>query len=162
MIMFCPKCGKSDQQVNSYCRQCGSFLPDFENLKKKETPPEEHLKANSFLNLLTAIVSLTLAIILYSMFLGKADTPIIIYVVAGFLTAMTAWQVQTFWRTILLKKHFKRNQPNLEAVPETKQNQPTLKPEVTAKLLNEPDFTDSIPASVVENTTRSLTKHPRS
>lgn len=162
MNMFCPKCGKSDQQVNSYCRQCGNFLPDFENLKKKETPPEVHLKANSFLNLLTALVSLTLAIILYSMFLGKADTPVIIYVVAGFLTAMTAWQVQTFWRTILLKKHFKNNKPNIETESETTSNKVELKPQSTAKLLNEPDFSDSIPASVVENTTRNLTKQPRS
>ena len=160
--MFCPKCGKSEQQKNTFCRNCGTFLLDFENLKPKETSPEEHLKANSFLNLLTAIVSLTLAIILYAMFLGKADTPVIIYVVAGFLTAMTAWQVQTFWRTLLLKKHFKDKKPNIESASENSQTQVKFTPKVTAKLLNEPDFDAQIPASVVENTTRNLQKTPRS
>ena len=153
--MFCLKCGKSDQKVNTYCRQCGSFLPDFDNLKKKETSPEEHLKANSFLNLLTAMVSLTLAIILYAMFLGKADTPVIIYIVAGFLTAMTAWQVQTFWRTLLLKKHFKKRK--IDAEQTATEPQTTSFPSAqTRELLNEADFKDIVPASVVENTTHKL------
>ena len=26
--MFCPKCGKSDQAADSYCRSCGDFLID--------------------------------------------------------------------------------------------------------------------------------------
>ena len=106
--MFCPKCGNADQQPETYCRQCGSFLPDFDKLTKKPISPQEHLKANSWLSLMTAIVSLILAILLYSIFLGKADTPIIIYITGGFLIAMCAWQVQNFWRTLLLKKHFKR------------------------------------------------------
>ena len=150
--MFCPKCGKSDQQVNSYCRSCGSFLPDFDNLKKKEISPEEHLKANSFLNLLSAITSLTLAIILYAMFLGKENTPVIIYVVAGFLTAMTAWQIQTFWRTLLLKKHFKNRK--IEAQSEKATEISAAKP--TKELLSEADFSDVVPLSVVEKTTRKL------
>ena len=73
--MFCPNCGKSDQEKNSFCRQCGTFLPDFDKIKKREISPEEHLKVNSVLNLMTAIVSITLAILLYSFFLGGENTP---------------------------------------------------------------------------------------
>lgn len=161
MNMFCPKCGKSDQQKNTFCRNCGTFLPDFENLKKKETAPEVHLKANSVLSLMTAIVSLTRAIMLYVMFLGKDDTPPIIYVVAGFLTAITAWQVQTFWRNMLLKKHFKKRKTSAEenVADQKVVNFPAAK---TKELLNEADFSNFVPTSVVENTTKNLQKTPRS
>ena len=48
--MFCPKCGKSDQKENSYCRQCGEYLPDVLNKKTKfsigRNTPEEQIKTN--------------------------------------------------------------------------------------------------------------------
>jgi hypothetical protein len=154
--MFCPKCGKADQSPETYCRQCGQYLQDYEKSLKKKIQPEEHLKANLFLNLLTAITSLTLAILLYSIFLGKADTPIIIYVTAGFLTAMTAWQVQTFWRTILLRKHFKKSKATEQTPPEIQTEPPYLESKPTNELLPEADFKDYVPASVVEKTTRKL------
>ena len=64
--MFCPKCGTPDQKPETFCRQCGIFLPDFDKLKRKETPPEEHLSANSILNIMTAVVSGALAILLHA------------------------------------------------------------------------------------------------
>lgn len=150
--MFCPKCGNADQQKETFCRNCGTFLPDFDKLKSKENTPEAHLKANAFLSLMTAIVSLTLAILLYSFFLGKPDTPIIIYITAGFLTAMFFWQAQSFWRTLLLKKQFpKRNSETIKELKDAK----------TGKLLNEPDFENFVPKSVVADTTKNLDKIPR-
>jgi len=154
--MFCPKCGKADQSPETYCRQCGNYLQDYEKTVKKPVTPDVHLKANLFLNLLTAITSLTLAILLYSIFLGKQDTPVIIYVTAGFLTAMTAWQVQTFWRTILLRKHFKKHKNNEQSSTEYETAPPYLAPKPTNELLPEADFKDYVPASVVEKTTRKL------
>src|SRR5215204_3258767 len=103
--MFCPKCGKADQSPETFCRQCGNYLPDFDKPARKQTTPEEHLKATAALNLMTAIVSATLAILLYLFFFNRLDTPVIIYITAGFLIAITAWQIQTFWRTLLLRKH---------------------------------------------------------
>jgi hypothetical protein len=154
-FMFCPKCGKADQSPETFCRQCGQYLQDYEKSVKKKIQPEEHLKANLFLNLLTALTSLTLAILLYSIFLGKEDTPVIIYVTAGFLTAMTAWQVQTFWRTILLRKHFKKRNAAQKTSAEI-QAAPYLESKPTNELLPEADFKDYVPASVVEKTTRKL------
>ena len=153
--MFCPNCGKAEQEENTYCRQCGKFLPDFNKLKRRETTPEEHLKANSVLNLMTAIVSLTLAILLYYFYLGKDDTPIIIYLTAGFLTAMFAWQVQTFWRTLLLKKQIAKPKQSEENKPEE------LKAILPKELLNEADFSDNIPASIGEYTTKNLKEKVR-
>ncbi len=126
-------------------------MPDFNNLKKREITPEEHLKANAVLSLMTAIVSLMLAILLYYFFLGKDDTPIIIYLTAGFLIAMCAWQVQTFWRTLLLKKQISK--------PKRKEDERTSKefaPATTKELLNEADFSDNVSASVAEYTTKNL------
>lgn len=151
--MFCPKCGKADQKENTYCRQCGAFLPDFDKIKKRETPPEEHLKIASILNLMTAVVSISLAVTLYAIFLGRADTPVVIYVTAGFLTAMCAWQVQTFWRTLKLKKQF----PKRNISSEDSENEKILHSKPTAELLNEADFEDFVEASVTENTTKNLT-----
>ena len=155
--MFCPKCGNADQQPETYCRQCGIFLVDFDKPTKKPISPQEHLKANSWLSLMTAIVSLTLAILLYSFFLGKNDTPAIIYITAGFLTAMCAWQVQTFWRTLLLKKHFKS--PKNNKIVETESSNITplyVKPVQTNKLLVRADLSNLVPPSVVEDTTKHL------
>lgn len=160
--MFCPKCGKADQKIETYCRQCGTFLPDFEKSKKPITP-EAHLTANSVLSLMTAVVSLSLGIVLFSIFLPKEGTPVIIYVTAGFLLAMCAWQVQTFIRTLMLKKHFKRPQPQsvkpeIEAAETTPLDE---NPVPTNKLLNEADLSRAVPSSVVENTTKNLQKVPR-
>lgn len=145
--MFCPKCGKADQKENTYCRSCGNFLPDFDKIKKREISPEEHLRANSALNIMTAVVSLTLAILLYINFLGAENTPVLIYVTAGFLTAIFAWQVQIFIRSLMLKKQI--------ILPKRDENKAEL---TSAKndLLNEADFSDNIPASVAEYTTKNL------
>jgi uncharacterized membrane protein YvbJ len=65
--MFCPNCGKSDQQADAYCRQCGAPTPDLSG-KNKLTfgggTPEEQIRANLFLNLLSAVVSFVLAVVL--------------------------------------------------------------------------------------------------
>ncbi len=153
--MFCPKCGNADQKENTFCRQCGTFLPDFDELQAKETLPEEHLKANAALNLMSAIVSMTLAILLYVFFFHRNDTHILIYITAGFLIAMFFWQVQTFWRTLLVKKQFpKRNKETIETKPQ-------FQAAKTKELLPEADLSNNIPASVTENTTRHLSEKTR-
>ena len=149
--MFCPNCGAAEQSPETYCRQCGTFLPDLTKPAKRKVSPEDHIKANSALTLLSAVVSIALAITLYVMFLGREGTPIIIYITAGFLTALFAWQVQTFWRTRLLKRHFKKQIPPADAMP-------TLAAAPTPRSLDAADLSNAIPASVTENTTRTLSE----
>lgn len=155
--MFCPKCGKAEQKAETFCRQCGEFLPNFDRKAKKKVTPEEHLKVNAVLSFMTGIVSLALAISLYVVFLGKENTHPIIYITAGFLTAIFAWQVQTFWRSLLLKKHFKRRELS-ERTNIATEADPTEQFEAakTRELLNEADFSNAVPATVTENTTRQL------
>lgn len=148
--MFCPKCGKGDQLAETFCRQCGNFLPDFEKSTKKRQTPEDHLKANTFLSFVTIIVSFSLAIALYSIFLPRDDTHWVIYLAAGFLIAIGAWQIQSLWRTVLLKKHFKKNRS--QKIPEMETGA------VTGKILEKANLDNIVPTSITEQTTRNLTE----
>jgi hypothetical protein len=148
--MFCPKCGNADQIENSYCRNCGTFLPDFDKIKSKEISPETHFTANYTLNIMTAAVSLGLAITLYVMFLGRDDTPLVIYLTAGFLTAMFFWQVQIFWRTMQLKKQFPKRGKDEKTKSENK-----IESVITNKLLNEPDLSQVVPIVTIEKDAKS-------
>ena len=121
----------------TFCRQCGLLFPDLSKPVKREIPPEEHLKANTVLNLLTIVVSFTLSILLFAIVPDKLP---LIYVTAGLLIAIGAWHVQTFITTQKLKKQWKRRAPlsEIEAgLPETER---AFKSASTAKLLDQADF----------------------
>lgn len=155
--MFCPKCGKAEQSPETYCRQCGVFLPDLSKPLKSERPPEEHIKVNSVLSLMTVIVSFTLAILLWSMMAFRPDTHPLVYVTASLLFAMGAWHIQTFIRIRKLKKQLKITKLNVEDVQA--QEFGALS---TAKLLDRADFSNAVPQSVTEHTTTHLdAKIPR-
>jgi len=156
--MFCPKCGNADQRPESFCRQCGTFLPDFEKLKKKEIPPEQHIQVNSVLSLMTAIACGVLTILLHASFTGKLGTPVLIYITIGFLTAMFFWQVQTFWRTRQLKKHFPKRKQSAQAQAESVDTNPLIESVTTNELLSEPNFSGVVPPSVIEDTTKHLSE----
>lgn len=155
--MFCPNCGKSDQRENTYCRRCGIFLPDFAKEGKREVSPEDHIKFNIVLNIMTAVVSLALSVLLFSFFFGKEDTSMLIYLTAGFLIAISAWQAQTIWRNFQLKKHFKQRKTDIAENPNPDSTK-VFESFPTKELLNEANFADAIPASVLENTTSRLPK----
>lgn len=152
--MFCPRCGKAEQAPETYCRQCGLLLPDLSKQLKHESPPEEHLKANTVLSVMTIVVSFTLATLLYQIMAFRPDTHPLVYITAGLLLAMGGWHIQTLIRTVKLKKQWKERTPFTE-------NQPAIKSVSTAKLLEHSDFSDAIPTSVTETTTRHLAEKPR-
>lgn len=156
--MFCPKCGKADQTPEVYCRGCGLFLEDFTKPAKRETPIEQHLKVNSFFSLATAVISFALAVLLFLTLIRPGGTPLIIYFVFGFLITITAWQIQTFIRTRLLKKQFEKLQPQRPQPADQE-----LKPSriATSKLVEARGVDAGIPASVTEDTTRHLDKIER-
>ena len=155
--MFCPRCGRAEQLPETYCRQCGLFLPDLSKPLKREIPPDEHLKANTFLNALTIIVSFTLSILLFAIIPDKHP---LIYITAGLLIAMGAWHIQTLIRTQMLKKQWKRRTALKEIEPAPPETQSVFKSPSTSNLLGQANFSDTIPASVTENTTRHLTEKP--
>lgn len=154
--MFCPRCGKGDQLVESYCRQCGTFLPDLSKPYKPERPPEEHLTANTVLSVLTIITSFLLAFLLYLVLAFKPETHPLIYVTAGLLVAMGGWHIQTLIRTLMLKSQWKRRsrKPEIEAAFQ-EQFEPA-RGASTGRLLDEANFENAVPPSVTEHTTRHL------
>jgi len=156
--MFCPRCGKSEQLPETFCRQCGLFLPDLSKPIKREIPPEEHLKANTVLNAMTIIVSLTLSFLLFAVVPDKHP---LVYATAGLLIAIGAWHIQTFIRTQKLKKQWKRRTPLTEIQAAPYVTQPELKSASNAKLLGEAGSAGTLPASVTEQTTRHLVERPQ-
>ena len=156
--MFCPRCGKADQSPETYCRQCGLFLPDLSKPLKRESPPEEHLKANTVLSLMTICASFTLSFMLFLVLGFRPFTHPLIYVTAGILLAMGGWHIQTLIRTQMLMKQWKRRAPlsDIQAAPPM-----AFKSTPTAELLDEAEFADRIPASVTEHTTRHLANKSR-
>ncbi len=152
--MFCPRCGNADQLPETYCRQCGLYLLDFSKPLKRVSPPEEHLKANTVLSVMTIITSFTLSFLLFLILGFRSFTHPLIYVTAGILLAIGGWHIQTLIRTIMLKKQWKRRIP-LSETPTAFKSTPT------AKLLDQANFADAIPLSVTEHTTRHLSETPQ-
>lgn len=99
---------------------------------------------------MTAVVSAGLAIALYIRFLPDAGTPFIIYLTAGFLTAIFFWQVQVIWRNIQIKKALPAKNADAKNVSND------LQAPKTGPLLPEGDPDALIVPSVVEDTTRTL------
>jgi hypothetical protein len=155
--MFCPRCGKAEQAPETYCRQCGLLLPDFSKPVKRELPPEDHLKANAVLSVLTIITSFTLSTLLWVILGSKGNTHPLIYVTAGLLIGIGAWHIQTLIRTQKLKKQWKKRTSLTESESAFREIEPGSNP----KLLNQSDFSDTIPTSVTENTTRHLVERPQ-
>jgi hypothetical protein len=159
--MFCFRCGKADQVSETYCRQCGLFLPDLSKPRKRESPPEEHLKANTVLSVMTIVASFTLSFLLFLILGFKSFTHPLIYVTAGILLAIGGWHIQTLIRTQMLKKQWKRRAP-LSGIQGAQPEAPVaFKSTPTGRMLDQPDFTDAIPVSVTEHTTRHLVETPQ-
>ncbi|MEP7213831.1 MAG: hypothetical protein ABI791_12180 [Acidobacteriota bacterium] len=151
--MYCPKCGTAEQAPETYCRHCGIFLPDFDTLKSGEQSPEMHIKANAVLSVLTITASLAIVLMLYLTFRDR-ETPVVIYPAAGLMIAIAAWQVQTFWRTMLLRRQIVQREPlRGDKAAAAFGNSPN---ESSTKVLDEPDLAIYPPASVTTPTTRRL------
>ena len=99
---------------------------------------------------MTICASFTLSFMLFLVLGFRSFTHPLIYVTAGILLAIGGWHIQTLIRTLMLKKQWQRRTPLSE-----------IKSTPTAKLLNQADFTDVIPASVTEHTTRHLSETPQ-
>ncbi len=150
--MFCPKCGNSDQLPETYCRQCGTFLPDLSKPLVSITKPEQHVNANLVLGSMTVVTCVTLAILLYVFFIGLPESPPVIYVMFGLLLAMAAWHVQTVWRSVLLRKHFRENKKRKESFA----SEPVIESGEGKPQLAEANFESFPAASVTDRTTRQL------
>ena len=162
--MFCPGCGNPNQRENTFCRQCGNFLPDLSGKlakygKKTETS-QELIRTNLILNLMSAVVSIVSAIALYILFWNRGSEFAAVFAIAAFLLAMGGWQLSTFFNGLKLRKKFNlnTNQAAQTAQAYTPNEVERIK---TNELLTEANFSSTLPQSVTENTTRQLSEIPR-
>ena len=151
--MYCPKCGMAEQTAESYCRQCGTYLPDLTKPLVAITRPEEHVKANLILGAMTVVTSFALAILLYLFVLGLPGSQPAVFVMFGLLLAMGIWHIQTVWRSLLLRKHFKESRERRE---QAEVEIGGIAREGTQPALKQADFENFQPASVADRTTREL------
>ncbi|MCA1626171.1 MAG: hypothetical protein LC778_20740 [Acidobacteria bacterium] len=158
--MFCPNCGKADQQKNTYCRSCGEHLPD---LSKKSmafggNTPEEQIKMTLFFNLASAIVSFAMAILLYATHWAKEDKSFSVYLAAAFFLVIGGWQISNFVVGLKLKKHFDRRKNTQATKEDLPSSENLFQMPKRNDLLNEADYRDIVPNSITENTTKQLSK----
>jgi len=158
--MFCPKCGRADQETDSYCRSCGEFLTDLSSRPSLLTRvlgisnPEKQLNLTLMIDLATAIVS---GFLLFSM-MGYFDavedrtgvpTSRMVYVLYVFLGLVSVWQLFSFTiGTTFKKKLSKSRRAHLTSK--------------SAQSLPPANQTDAVPITITEQTTRKFEKVPRS
>jgi methionyl-tRNA synthetase len=156
--MFCPNCGTAEQKENTYCRKCGEFLT-LGNLKNilsfGGNTPEEQINTNLIFNVLTAVVSIALAILLYATHYGKENVSFSIYLAAGILLAMGFWQISSFIIGRKLKRNFKKRK---ESDKFEKQKEKILYSAGMQEFLPEADLKNLVPTTVTEKTTKNLSE----
>lgn len=151
--MFCPKCGKGEQTANSFCRQCGEWLPDMNSVNRRgiaKMSPAKSAKLMLIFSIMCAALALAMAIILGATFGGGKDKMIPpIAVVFVFSILIAAWQIVNSVVGFQLYQHFKRGKNNSSETNE-------LAAPATPNALTAADTNQFIRPSVVEHTTERL------
>ena len=152
--MFCPNCGKAEQVAETYCRQCGIYLPNLEKKSKFGEKPEEQLFISQFLNVMTGLAGFGIGIALLYSIWGVENTPIVFYIAMAFSFVIGFWQISIFFLNWRLSQHL--NRKNLVETEEETVSDKSFQNLETNELLPEADFSDVVPQSVTEKTTSDL------
>lgn len=160
--MFCPRCGKPEQALDTYCRGCGEFLTDSTNplsilsrLVGANTTSKQ-ITFSLVINAVTAAVSGLLMIFLMGYFDGREartlePAPSIIYLVYVFLASVAVWQLFSFAINLNLKARFSRkSEPSSTTLTDGETP--------SAQALPDANFENAVPGSVVEKETEILNK----
>lgn len=123
--MYCPNCGKAEQEENSFCRNCGAYLIDSSgklniiNRLLGVTTPEKQITVNLLIN----SFALVLTVLLLGFLKGFYDagenknppvaTPNIIYFVYAFLILISAWQLLGIIFAANLRSKFNKRKPKM-------------------------------------------------
>jgi hypothetical protein len=155
--MFCSNCGADSQNINSYCKRCGEWLPDLKagsRLAFGGETPQQNIFSGLFMNALSAVTALFSAIALYATYLGSSDAKWSIYVAAAFCLCIAGWQASSFFIGLKLSRRLKKGrEASLAGEFKTHQKAPAL---------NEPDLTSIVGTpSITEGTTRELQPNRR-
>ena len=158
--MFCQKCGAADQSVDSYCKRCGEWLPDPEQIGRRRgsirsRTPEQRNRKMRFMEALGALFSLSAFLIIMGVLAGKLNKPMLV-LAADFCIVTLIFQIVSFLIGRTLQNRLKRartEEHEAAALPKVEENAPQLNPA---------DYSSFVPpASVTENTTELLETMPR-
>jgi len=156
--MYCPTCGKADQEKNTYCRQCGEFLPGIESGHRRNRhprTPDEQIRLSLVFNLMSAIAGFGVGVYVLISHAGKEGTHPSVFFAMSMLFVIGTWQMISFFNNLKLRRRFNRQNEDGGA-DEAAIDQSTLKAKEMNDLLPEADVSNIVPSSVTENTTRKL------
>jgi hypothetical protein len=169
--MYCPNCGKGEQAPDTYCRSCGEYSVDFSdkfyliNRVLGISTPEQQVRVNLTIDLLTSIASALLLIFLIGYFDGRhartgESAPTIIYLVYLFLSLVSVWQFLSFIIDLNLKSKLSGKKEGTAPV-HLSVDESTLSSGTVQKSLPQAGADYIVPASVTEDTTKILDQVPR-
>lgn len=150
--MYCSTCGADSQNINSYCKRCGEWVPDPKTRSRVafggETP-QQNIFIGLFMNAISSLAALFSGIALYATYLGSDNAKWSIYVAAAFCLCIAGWQASSFIIGLKLSRRLKkgREAPHIDEFSAHQE----------APALNEADLNSIVRTpSVTEGTTREL------
>ena len=155
--MFCSKCGGADQTPDSYCRQCGEWLPDLASGsggRFRRSTREQRVMRMRLMQFLSVGLSIASAIMILVYLKIDDDKQLLrIALVCGFVVAI--------YQIISLSIGYKVLTPKVDRIDE----QATAiadNTQASQAFLQAADSTEFLkPDSVVENTTELLDRIPK-
>ena len=158
-MIYCSKCGKPDQETDSYCRNCGEFLVDATSRSSLInrvfgiSNPEKQISLTMTIDLVTAIFSGVLLFALMGYFDGSErktgiPTSPLVFVLYVYMGLVAAWQLISFTVGAKLKRKLRASRQAIQ-----------LTESRTAPLLTPAQ--ERAATTITEQTTRKLEKVPR-
>jgi hypothetical protein len=98
--IFCPKCGAGGQQLDSYCRSCGEWLPDMRMAGRRRgrlrlRTPEERNRRMRVLEALSGLCALSAAVLIFAALRSASREPLLVFA-ADLCIVTCVFQVVTF------------------------------------------------------------------
>jgi hypothetical protein len=156
--MFCPKCGTDAQSVESYCKRCGEWLPDLENLGRprlfRKSSRDEKIRKMRVLEAISAGLSLTSAAIIISILAGGGERQML-FLAAFCSILVVVYQIINFYLGYKIQQ--KINHSRIEGIKEIEPQA-----EKGVGMLGSADTTQFVNNhSVIDNTTELLEPIPQ-
>ena len=156
--MFCPKCGADAQSAESYCKRCGEWLPDIDNLTRprlfRKRTREEKIRKMRVLEAVSAGLSLTAATIIIAILAGGGDTQLL-FLAAFCCVLVAAYQAVNFYLGYKLQERIAQTRAQVSDESKSIDGK-------KVRSLSPGDVTSFVGRnSVVDNTTELLDPIPR-
>ena len=151
--MYCPNCGKGDQQPAGYCRQCGTLQPDPSQPFHFPHLSQSSVRIGAIANGIASLASFIVAFVLYAVVLGIGGG-LVIHALAWISILVGVWCAFAAWRSYQLERDFRGGWD------EKRGYRSPLQSAETDKLLDEPNFEQFVPPSITDTTTNRLSTVP--